>query len=44
MGAYLNLIERGRGLGGRLFKVAANSKLGAYSNKYGSSTFYIIKI
>ena len=25
----------GRGGGGRLFEVGANSRLGAYSNKYG---------
>ena len=27
----------GGGWGGRLFEVGANSRLGAYSNKYGSS-------
>ena len=26
----------GRGGGGRLFEVGANSRLGAYSNKYGT--------
>ena len=40
MGAYLSLIGRGRGgrlfEDGRLFKVGANSRLGAYSNKYGT--------
>ena len=35
MGAYLGLIGRGRGWGGHLFEVGANSRLGAYSNKYG---------
>ena len=34
MSAYLSLIGRRRG--GRLFEVGANSRLGAYSNKYGS--------
>ena len=33
MSAYLSLIGRRRG--GRLFEVGANSRLGAYSNKYG---------
>ena len=35
--AYLSLIGSGRevGWGGRLFEVGANSRLGAYSNKYG---------
>ena len=33
MNAYLSL--NGRGRGGRLFEVGANSRLGAYSNKYG---------
>ena len=33
--AYLRLSGRGRGWGGHLFEVGANSKLGAYSNKYG---------
>ena len=28
--------ERGWGGGGRVFEVGANSRLGAYSNKYGS--------
>ena len=37
MGAYLNLIGWG---GGRLFEVGANSRLGAYSNKYGSKAFF----
>ena len=39
MGAYLSLSgserEVGWGGGGRLFEVGANSRLGAYSNKYG---------
>ena len=44
MSAYLSLIGRSRGWAlinffclwdGRLFKVGANSRLGAYSNKYG---------
>ena len=30
----------GRGGGGRLFEVGANSRLGAYSNKYGISSFF----
>ena len=34
MSAYLSLIGRRRG--GRLFEVGANSRLGAYSNKYGN--------
>ena len=34
MSAYLSLIGRRRG--GRLFEVGANSRLGAYSNKYGT--------
>ena len=29
--------KRGRGGGGRLFEVGANSRLGAYSNKHGIS-------
>ena len=29
--------ERGRGEGGRLFEVGANSRLGAYSNKHDIS-------
>ena len=29
----------GGGGGGRLFEVGANSRLGAYSNKYGNQTF-----
>ena len=40
MSAYLSLIGRGRGWalirGWRLFKVGGNSRLGAYSNKYGN--------
>ena len=45
MSPYLSLIERRRGWAlitffclydGRLFEVGANSRLGAYSNKYGS--------
>ena len=35
VGAYLCL--RGLGGGGGLFEVGANSRLGAYSNKYGKS-------
>ena len=44
MSAYLSLIGRRRGWAlinffclydGRLFEVGANSRLGAYSNKYG---------
>ena len=36
VGAYLSLSLRGREVGGdgRLFEVDANSRLGAYSNKY----------
>ena len=39
MVANLNLSGSGRkvGGGGRLFEVGANSRLGAYSNKYGKS-------
>ena len=32
--AYSSLSGKGRG--GRLFEVGANSRLGAYSNKYGN--------
>ena len=40
VGAYLSLIERGRGWGGRLlifsaFRMGAYSRFGSYSNKYG---------
>ena len=46
MSAYLSLIGRSRGWAlinffclwdGRLFEVGANSRLGAYSNKYGKN-------
>ena len=42
MGAYLSLIGRGRGWGGRLFEAGrlltfSAFRIGAYSNKYGSS-------
>ena len=36
MGAYLSL--SGRGGDGRLFEEGDNSSLGAYANKYGTST------
>ena len=41
MGAYLRLSGRGWGEGGRLltfsaFRMGANSRLGTYSNKYGT--------
>ena len=42
MVAYLTVSGSGRkvGWGGRLFEVGANSRLGAYSNKYGICTIY----
>ena len=36
--AYLSLTGRRRG--GRLFEVVANSRLGAYSNKYGNTILW----
>ena len=44
MGAYLRLSGRGWGEGGRLltfsaFRMGANSRLGAYSNKYGGALY-----
>ena len=38
MGAYLSMTGSGRevGWGGRSFEVGANSRLDAYSNKYGT--------
>ena len=53
MSAYLSLIGRSRGWAlinffclwdGRLFEVGTNSRLGAYSNKYGtfSEVFVIV--
>ena len=55
MGAYLSLSGSGRGWGwalikffclqdGRLFEVGANSRLGAYSNKYGITSVLVANL